>query len=220
MSAVAAAALLATPWHDVLAQSAGSPPPVPREFRGVWVASVGNIDWPSKPGLPSFEQQAELIAILDRAHALNLNAVLLQVRPAADALYASKLEPWSAFLTGLEGRAPEPYYDPLEFAVREAHARGLELHAWVNPYRAKYASATSPHAATHIATTHPALVHAYGKAEWMDPGEPAVIRQTLRVMLDVVKRYDVDGIHIDDYFYPYPEIGKDSIAIPFPDSAS
>ena len=217
MSAVAAAALLATPWHDVLAQSAGSPPPVPREFRGVWVASVGNIDWPSKPGLPSFEQQAELIAILDRAHALNLNAVLLQVRPAADALYASKLEPWSAFLTGLEGRAPEPYYDPLEFAVREAHARGLELHAWVNPYRAKYASATSPHAATHIATTHPALVHAYGKAEWIDPGEPAVLTRSLAVILDIVKRYDIDGIHIDDYFYPYPENGADGQVLEFPD---
>ena len=199
------------------AQAPSSPPPVPREFRGVWVASVGNIDWPSKPGLSSFEQQAELLAILDRSRALNLNAVLLQVRPAADALYASPYETWSAILTGLEGRAPEPFYDPLAFAVREAHARGLELHAWVNPYRAKYASATSPHAATHISETHPELVHAYGKAEWMDPGEPAVLKRSLDVILDIVKRYDIDGIHIDDYFYPYPENGADGQPMQFPD---
>jgi uncharacterized lipoprotein YddW (UPF0748 family) len=201
-------------------QSQASPPPVPREFRGAWVASVANIDWPSKPGLSAWQQKSELIAILDRAVELNLNAILLQVRPAADALYDSPYEPWSAYLTGVEGRAPEPYYDPLRFAVAEAHARGLELHAWFNPYRAKHPSAKGPHARTHISITHPELVRSYGKYEWMDPGEPAVIRQTLRVMLDVVKRYDVDGIHIDDYFYPYPELGPDSVAMPFPDSSS
>jgi uncharacterized lipoprotein YddW (UPF0748 family) len=201
-------------------QAAASPPPVPREFRGAWVASVANIDWPSKPGLSAWQQKSELIAILDRAVELNLNAILLQVRPAADALYDSPYEPWSAYLTGVEGRAPEPYYDPLSFAVAEAHARGLELHAWFNPYRARHPSAKGPHARTHISVVHPELVRSYGHYEWMDPGEPAVIRQTLRVMLDVVKRYDVDGIHIDDYFYPYPELGRDSIAIPFPDSSS
>ena len=151
---------------------------------------------------------------------LNLNAVLLQVRPAADALYDSPYEPWSAYLTGVEGRPPEPYYDPLRFAVDEAHARGLELHAWFNPYRARHPSAKGQHARTHISVAHPERVRTYGRYEWMDPGDPAVIRQTLRVMLDVVKRYDVDGIHIDDYFYPYPELGADSVAIPFPDSAS
>ncbi|MEP6990448.1 MAG: family 10 glycosylhydrolase [bacterium] len=197
-----------------------TPPPIMREFRGAWVASVANIDWPSKPGLTAWQQKAELIAILDRAVALNLNAILLQVRPAADALYDSPFEPWSAYLTGVEGRAPEPYYDPLKFAVAEAHARGLELHAWFNPYRAKHASATWPHARSHISVAHPELVRTYGKYEWMDPGEPAVIAQTLRVMLDVVKRYDVDGIHIDDYFYPYPEMGRDSQPVPFPDSSS
>ena len=128
--------------------------------------------------------------------------------------------PWSAYLTGLEGRAPSPFYDPLEFAVTEAHARGLELHAWFNPYRAKHPSAKSPHARSHFSITHPELVRTYGSYEWMDPGEPAVIAQTLRVMLDVVRRYDVDGIHIDDYFYPYPEAGKDGVPIPFPDSSS
>ena len=214
-------ALLASLAAPALAQQAAdTPPPIAREFRGAWVASVANIDWPSKPGLTAWQQKAELIAILDRAVELNLNAILLQVRPAADALYDSPYEPWSAYLTGVEGRAPEPYYDPLRFAVAEAHARGLELHAWFNPYRARHPSAKSPHARTHISITHPEFVRTYGKYEWMDPGDPAVIRQTLRVMLDVVKRYDVDGIHIDDYFYPYPEIGKDSVAIPFPDSSS
>jgi uncharacterized lipoprotein YddW (UPF0748 family) len=200
--------------------AADMPPPVAREFRGVWVASVANIDWPSKPGLSAFEQQSELLAILDRAKALRLNAVMLQVRPAGDALYASPYEPWSAYLTGLEGRAPEPYYDPLTFAVAAAHERGLELHAWFNPYRARHASAFSPSAKTHISEAHPELVRRYGKYLWMDPGEPKVLQQSLRVILDVVKRYDVDGIHIDDYFYPYPEVGADSVEVPFPDSSS
>lgn len=201
-------------------QSPTDAPPIRREFRGAWIASVANIDWPSRPGLSSFAQQAELIAMLDRAVELNLNAVLLQVRPAADALYASPYEPWSAYLTGVEGRPPEPYYDPLTFAVAEAHARGLELHAWFNPYRARHASARAAHAKTHISVANPELVRTYGRYEWMDPGEPRVIKRTLDVMLDVVKRYDVDGIHIDDYFYPYPELGPDSIEIPFPDSTS
>ena len=211
-------AILAAPARPQ--RAADAPPPIAREFRGAWVASVANIDWPSRPGLSAWQQKSELIAILDRAVALNLNAILLQVRPAADALYASPFEPWSAYLTGVEGKAPEPWYDPLRFAVAEAHARGLELHAWFNPYRAKHASATGTHARTHISVAHPELVRTYGRYEWMDPGEPRVIQQTLRVMMDVVKRYDVDGIHIDDYFYPYPEIGRDSIAIPFPDSTS
>lgn len=199
---------------------AQEPPAIPREFRGAWVASVANIDWPSKPGLSAWQQKSELTAILDRAVELHFNAVLLQVRPAADALYDSPYEPWSAYLSGVEGKAPEPYYDPLVFAVAEAHARGLELHAWFNPYRARHASATAEPARTHISVTHPELVRRYGKYLWMDPGEPKVIAQTLRVMLDVVKRYDVDGIHIDDYFYPYPELDRDSLPMPFPDSTS
>jgi uncharacterized lipoprotein YddW (UPF0748 family) len=197
-----------------------APPAIPREFRAAWVASVANIDWPSRPGLSTWEQQAELTAILNRAVALNLNAVILQVRPAADALYESPYEPWSAYLTGVEGRAPEPFYDPLAFAVAEAHKRGLELHAWFNPYRARHASARGAPARTHVSVVHPALVRTYARYQWMDPGDPAVRAQTIRVMLDVVRRYDVDGIHIDDYFYPYPELGRDSIAIPFPDSVT
>ncbi len=214
-----ACALLVAPLAAPLtAQDA--PPPMQREFRGVWVASVANIDWPSRPGLSAWQQQTELLAILDRVKALRMNAVLLQVRPAGDAMYASTLEPWSAYLTGVEGRAPEPWYDPLQFAVREAHARGLELHAWFNPYRARHPTATGPHARTHLSVTHPEWVHTYGTYTWMDPGEPGVLEHSLRVVLDVVRRYDVDGVHVDDYFYPYPITGPDGAEVPFPDSAS
>ena len=200
--------------------STDGPPPVPREFRGVWVASVANIDWPSRRGLSTAEAQAELLALLDRAAALHLNAVVFQVRPAADALYRSAIEPWSEYLTGRQGRAPQPAWDPLAFAVREAHARNLELHAWFNPYRARHTDAKAPLSARHIARTNPELVHRYGGYLWMDPGEPAVRRRTLRVVLDVVQRYDIDGVHIDDYFYPYPETRRNGRAIPFPDDRS
>lgn len=204
----------------VLPVASAEAPPLAREFRGVWVASVANIDWPSKRTLSTAEQQAELIALLDRAAALKLNAVLFQIRPAADALYASKLEPWSEYLTGAQGRAPVPYWDPLAFAIKEAHARHLELHAWFNPYRARHTDAKSPLSKTHIARTSPTLVKKYGGYLWMDPGEPAVRSRTLRVVLDVVKRYDVDGIHLDDYFYPYPENDRRGRAISFPDDRS
>ncbi len=200
--------------------SDSAPPAVQREFRGVWVASVANIDWPSRPGLPVARQQAELLAMLDRARALGLNAVILQVRPAADALYASELEPWSEYLTGEQGRAPEPFYDPLELAVTEAHRRGLELHAWFNPYRARHPSATGSEAAGHVSRASPELVKRYGGFLWMDPGEPEVQERSIAVMLDVVRRYDVDGIHIDDYFYPYPERDPAGRVIDFPDEPS
>jgi uncharacterized lipoprotein YddW (UPF0748 family) len=168
------------------------------------VATVANIDWPSKPGLPVEQQRRELIAILDRAQALKLNAIILQVRPAADALYPSELEPWSEYLTGKQGRAPEPLYDPLQVWIDEAHRRGLELHAWFNPYRARHHLAKSPFAPNHLAKTHPETVKHYGELWWMDPGDPVAVQRTLQVVADVVRRYDVDGVHIDDYFYPYP----------------
>jgi len=201
-------------------QNLTPPPPLRREFRGVWVASVDNIDWPSVPGLSTREQQEELIAILDRAAALRLNAVILQVRPGADALYASPYEPWSEYLTGKMGRAPDPWYDPLEFAVNEAHKRGLELHAWFNPYRARHPSAKSPISPNHISRTNPELVKRYGKHLWMDPGEPEVRQHTIKVVLDVVKRYDIDGVHVDDYFYPYKEKDRRGNTIDFPDAGS
>ena len=182
------------------------PPPIDREFRGVWVATVGNRDWPSQPGLPVEQQKAELIRILDTARKMHMNAVVFQVRPAADAMYASKLEPWSEFLTGVMGRAPEPRWDPLEFAVDQAHVRGLELHAWFNPFRARYTNRSGkPAAASHFSKQHPELVRRYGPFQWMDPGSATVRDHTMRVISDVVKRYDIDGVHIDDYFYPYLE---------------
>lgn len=190
--------------------------PPPREFRAAWVATVGNIDWPSRPGLSSDRQQREMVAILDRAVALNLNAIILQVRTACDAFYPSKLEPWSAFLSGQQGKAPEPFYDPLAMWVREAHRRGLELHAWFNPFRVSLPSSIKgPAAPNHVSRTRPDLVKTYGEFQWLDPGEPAAREISTRVILDVVRRYDIDGVHIDDYFYPYPKKG-----IEFPDEPS
>jgi uncharacterized lipoprotein YddW (UPF0748 family) len=213
----------AAPFAKAAAVSADSidlsavAPTVSREFRGVWLTTVGNMDWPSRPGLPVAQQKSELIAILDRAAALNLNAVVFQVRPSGDALYASQKEPWSAFLTGTMGKAPVPFYDPLAFAVQEAHARGLELHAWVNPYRAHDPNDHSPVSATHIARRRPDLVVKYGPYLWMNPGSSEVRAHTVSVVRDIVRRYDIDGLHIDDYFYPYRERrrGRD---IPFPDA--
>jgi len=181
-----------------------TPPASPREFRAVWVSTVANIDWPSKSNLNASQQQAEAIAILDRAKALNLNAIVLQVRPSADAIYPSAIEPWSEYLTGTQGTPPRPFYDPLAFWVAQAHARGLQLHAWFNPYRARQTGARSVTASNHISRSNPGVVKTYGKTLWMDPGEPAAVKQTLDVVLDVVRRYDIDGVHIDDYFYPYP----------------
>lgn len=192
------------------------PPPLDREFRAAWVATVGNIDWPSRPGLSSEQQQAELIAILDRAAALNLNAIIFQVRPASDAFYESELEPWSEWLTGEMGRAPHPYYDPLRFAIDEAHARGLELHAWFNPFRARAASAR-PSAGLHVTRRMPESVRPYGKMQWLDPGDGAVQTHVLKVIADVVRRYDLDGVHIDDYFYPYRERDGRGRLMDFPD---
>jgi uncharacterized lipoprotein YddW (UPF0748 family) len=196
------------------------PPPVPREARAVWVASVGNIDWPSKQELTVSEQKAELVAIFQKASQLKLNVVILQVRPACDALYESKLEPWSNYLTGQMGKAPEPFYDPLAMAVEEAHRRGIELHAWFNPYRARHTSAKGEVARSHISKTHPEWVKTYGKQLWLDPGEKEVQRYSTRVIMDVVNRYDIDGVHIDDYFYPYPEYDSNRQPIDFPDWAS
>jgi len=193
---------------------------VPREFRAAWVATVTNIDWPSRPGLDTWTQQAELLAILNKAVALNMNAIILQIRPATDALYDSKLEPWSEYLTGRQGRPPEPAWDPLAFAVAEAHKRGLELHAWFNPYRARYSQPLSAAARTHISNTQPSLVRQYGGYLWMDPGDAAVRRRTIQVVTDVVRRYDIDGVHIDDYFYPYREADANGRSIDFPDSAT
>ncbi len=203
-----------------LAQVIEPPPAAPREFRAAWVATVENIDWPSKKGLPTKEQQAEIIAILDTSVEMRLNCIVLQVRTSCDALYPSKLEPWSVYLTGTQGQPPKPYYDPLKFWIDEAHKRGIELHAWFNPYRAKAKTKTEL-APSHIAKTNPQLVKEYGGYLWLNPAEPLAAKRSLEVFNDVVKRYDVDGIHIDDYFYPYPVQNEDKTAeVPFPDDDS
>jgi len=189
-----------------------------REFRAVWVATVDNIDWPSKKTLTTAQQKNELDTIVATCADLNLNAIIFQIRPSADSLYFSKLEPWSEYLTGKTGKAPKPLYDPLAYLIDKAHARGIEVHAWFNPYRALHAVAKSPASADHITKTHPASAPKYGRYYWMDPSDPIVQKRSEDVMLDVVERYDVDGIHIDDYFYPYPEKGADGKEIPFPDS--
>lgn len=205
-----------TSWREPVQGEEIAPPPITREFRGVWVASVANIDWPSSRTLTTAQQQAEAVRMLDAAQELNLNAVLLQVRPSCDALYASELEPWSEFLTGASGTPPAPAYDPLEFWINEAHKRGIELHAWFNPFRARHFEAKGPDAETHISKSRPELVRSYDNYLWLDPGEPDARAHSLKVMLDVARRYDVDGIHLDDYFYPYPKTvnGKE---VPFPD---
>ncbi len=189
-------------------------PEVPQEFRAAWVATVHNIDWPSKRGLSAARQKAELIAILNKAKSLNMNAIVLQVRPSCDALYRSSIEPWSPWLSGAMGKSPG--YDPLEFAVAEAHARGLELHAWFNPFRAQ-ASASLPVSRSHVTRRHPGWVRRFDGNVWLDPGLPEVRSYSLKVIADVVARYDIDGVHIDDYFYPYPKAGGTRS---FPDAAS
>lgn len=182
-----------------------------REFRAVWVATVSNINFPGAQAVDPAGQTAELAAILDATAAAGFNAVVFQVRPEGDALYASTLEPWSRYLTGKQGQ--DPGYDPLTTAIELAHARGLELHAWFNPYRAK-ASKGSQAAANHMAEVYPQYAYVYEPALWMDPGAAPVQDRLDAVIADVVTRYDVDGIHFDDYFYPYPN-GE-----PFPDGAT
>jgi uncharacterized lipoprotein YddW (UPF0748 family) len=201
-------------------KSSEVPPKPRREFRAVWVATVNNIDWPSQKGLSSADQKAELIKILDRVAELNLNTVIFQVRPACDAMYASRIEPWSEYLTGTMGQVPQPFYDPLVFAIDEAHKRGLELHAWFNPYRARHVTERSQNSAGHVSKTHPQLVRPYGKQLWLDPGDKEVQDYSLSVVMDVVNRYDIDGVHFDDYFYPYKENDRSGKEIEFPDEAS
>jgi uncharacterized lipoprotein YddW (UPF0748 family) len=200
----------------------GTPPPpeLPRELRAAWIATKANIDWPSKPGLPMAEAQRELRELLEMARSMGLNAVVFQVRPQGDAFFESTLEPWSEYLTGHEGLAPSPRWDPLEFAVREGHARGLEVHAWINPFRAKTSTTKSPASSKSLARRRPDLVVTYGAQTWMDPGLPEVRDHGLRVVADLTKRYDIDAVHCDDYFYPYPVKDANGRVQPFPDEAS
>ncbi len=184
-----------------------------REFRGVWIATVDNIDWPSKGDFNSDSQKAAFIKLLDMHQRNGINAVIVQVRPAADAFYASPYEPWSEWLTGKQGLPPTPYYDPLEFMVTEAHKRGMEFHAWMNPYRAQFNIYNSSISATHITRVHPEWFLTYGDKRYFDPGNKEVQQYVAGIVKDIVSRYDVDAIHFDDYFYPYRIPGKE-----FPDN--
>lgn len=179
-----------------------------REFRAAWIATVANIDWPSKPGLPAAEQQAQFIERLDSMKALGCNVVIVQVRPASDAFYDSKIEPWSRYLTGQQGLPPTPYYDPLAFMVEETHKRNMEFHAWFNPFRAAVDVTHKAGAANHITHTHPDWIISYGGKLYIDPGIPEARDYIVNVICDVVKRYDIDAVHLDDYFYPYKVAGS------------
>jgi uncharacterized lipoprotein YddW (UPF0748 family) len=185
------------------------------EFRGVWIASVMNIDWPTKAGLTSDEQKKEFIQILDMHKSNGMNAVVVQIRPAADAFYPSRYEPWSKWLTGKLGLHPQPYYDPLKFMIEESHKRGLEFHAWFNPYRGVVGVDMANIDSASVAFQHPKWFLKYDKNLYFDPGLPEARQHTTNVVLEVVNKYDVDGIHFDDYFYPYKVPQLD-----FPDSAS
>ena len=177
-----------------------------RQLRGLWIASVANINWPSQPGLSPAQQQAELRTLLDRAAALRFNAVFLQIRPAADAFWPSSYEPWSQYLTGTQG--VHPGYDPLAFAIAEAHARNLELHGWFNPYRVSTQGDLSKLAPNHPARLHPDWVERYDGKLYYNPGVPEARQHTVNAIMDAVTRYDLDGVHFDDYFYPYPVSGQ------------
>jgi uncharacterized lipoprotein YddW (UPF0748 family) len=185
------------------------------EFRGAWVATVDNIDWPSRKGLPARQAREDLRNLIDTVADARLNALLFQVRPMADAFYKSPYEPWSEFLTGSQGLSPDEQWDPLAFAVSQAHRNGMELHAWFNPFRAWHSAAKSAPSAKSVVIRHPEFVRTYGKQKWLDPGDPRAQDYTMRIILDVVRRYDIDGVHIDDYFYPYPLKGQ-----PFPDAST
>lgn len=182
------------------------------EFRGVWVASVDNIDWPSRGNYNADSQKIEFIKLADLHKANGMNALVVQIRPATDAFYPSPYEPWSEWLTGKQGQPPIPYYDPLEFMITETHKRGMEFHAWMNPYRAEFKIGTSTISATHITRLHPDWFLTYGDKKYFDPGNKQVQQYVTNVVKDVVNRYAVDAIHFDDYFYPYRITGKE-----FPD---
>ncbi|MDI2027339.1 family 10 glycosylhydrolase [Saccharopolyspora sp. TS4A08] len=186
--------------------TAGVAAPSSTEMRGVWIASVANTDWPSRPGLSVEQQQAEYRAMLDQAVANRMNAVFVQVRPTADAFWPSTVEPWSHWLTGQQGR--DPGYDPMRFLVDEAHQRGLEFHAWFNPYRVSMTDDLNALVPTHPARVHPEWTFAYGGKRYYDPGVPQVRDLVTSAITDAVSRYQVDGVHLDDYFYPYPVDGR------------
>jgi len=185
------------------------------EFRGVWIATVDNIDWPPRGVTNPAQQKADFIKQLDLHKRNGINAVIVQIRPAADAFYASPYEPWSQWLAGIQGKPTFPFYDPLVFMIEEAHKRGMEFHAWLNPYRANFNIRTASISPDHITRKHPEWFLTYGDKKYFDPANKLGQEFVVNVVKDIVKRYDIDAIHMDDYFYPYRIPGKE-----FPDAAS
>ena len=183
------------------------------QFRGAWIATVANIDWPSKPGLTPQQQQDEFIALLNVATDLKLNALVVQIRPAADTYYKSLLNPWSEYLTGVQG--VDPGYDPLAFMIEQTHARNMELHAWMNPFRASNYATEKSWSSLSVIKQHPQWIVNYDNKKFINPGIPEAREHVKQSVLEVVRNYDVDAIHFDDYFYPYPAGGAD-----FPDDAA
>lgn len=202
--------LFSFPFYSLLIHAQSKP-----EFRAVWIASVDNIDWPSKKGLPVDSQKAEFIRMLDLHKQNGLNAIIMQIRPATDAFYPSPYEPWSEWLSGVQGKPPSPYYDPLQFMIDETHKRGMEFHAWCNPYRADFKIGKASIAPSHITRLHPNWFLDYGDKKYFDPGNKDAQAFVVEVIKDITERYDVDAIHFDDYFYPYRITGKE-----FPDTVS
>ena len=182
-----------------LAQPTATPK---RELRAAWIATVVNIDWPTQKGMNAHDQRNEFVELLDLLKSMNMNAVVVQVRPVADALFPSSFEPWSEYLSGKQGSAPGPYYNPLAFMIKEARKRGLEFHAWFNPYRASMKE-DFIHADNHPINKYPTWFVEYGKKKYYDPGHPEAREYVLNSIMEVVRHYDLDAVHFDDYFYPY-----------------
>lgn len=211
--AVLSCASNAFAWHETA--SAVTHPS--QEFRAAWVATVYNIDWPSRAGMSADAQKGEMNAIIQKAAELNLNALIVQVRPCSDALYASSYDPWSQWLTGTCGG--HPGYDPLQYMCQAAHSYGIEIHAWFNPFRA-LGNVNQSTAANHITRQRPDLIRRSGSQLWADPGNPDAASRAMKTIMEVVKKYDIDGIHLDDYFYPYPLPGQKWSASQFDDNAT
>jgi uncharacterized lipoprotein YddW (UPF0748 family) len=186
-----------------------------REMRAVWIATVANIDWPSQRNLTSKAQREEMRALLDEFAKNNMNAIVVQIRPTADAFYPSALEPWSNWLTGKQGERPNPYYDPLQFIIEEAHKRCIEVHVWMNPYRVLNSDNLSILNKDHLFYKNRDLFVKYGDKYYFNPGLDETREFLNKVVEDVVERYDIDAVHFDDYFYPYKVANEE-----FPDAAT
>lgn len=202
---IATATIMLMGWLGIHTAAQETPK---REMRGIWISTVSNIDWPSKPGLTNKQLQTETDRILDHLQSMGFNAVFFQVRPASDAFYSSSHEPWSVYLSGEQGTAPDKGFDPLQYWIAQAHRRGMELHAWINPFRAT-TNAQKGSSPKHITQTHPQWIIHFNKKGYIDPGIPSARRHIQEIIREIVREYDIDGIHLDDYFYPYP-VGKET----------